>query len=524
MPKIDKLIVTNVTALRGKYGTAGVRAIRRAVAGLIRSDRRRGLVSRLLDLGSHAAMDAIGGPQVTHAPSPRENKAAIDAAYQHFVPDYLLILGSIDVVPHQDLANPLYSPDPDDDGDRHAFGDLPYACAAPYSRRIEDFRGPTRVVGRLPDITGARNPRFLLGLLRTAARYRTRPREDYQGYFGLSARVWRGSTALSLRMLTGSADDLKLSPREGPAWSNAELRPLIHFINCHGARMAPRFFGQRTSDSDDFPDAHRARNVEGRITEGTVAAAECCYGAELYDPPGADGQRGICYAYLASGAYGFLGSSTIAYGPSTSNGWADLLCRYFLEEVLRGASLGRALLEARQRYVLGMSVLHAEDLKTLAQFHLLGDPSIHPISRVRQALEQTRLFKKALARSGELPPGRGLRRDRLMRTGVLADETVGAVRPRAGGRVPGTVRQVLVAAARDGGLSAGRLRAMSFSLHDPAGRRLDRETGIHRRRPTAVHGVIGSLPGGRHGIPRIVLVSATVEHGQIVRLRRLHSR
>jgi len=109
MPKIDKLIVTNVTALRGKYGTAGVRAIRRAVAGLIRSDRRRGLVSRLLDLGSHAAMDAIGGPQVTHAPSPRENKAAIDAAYQHFVPDYLLILGSIDVVPHQDLANPARS-------------------------------------------------------------------------------------------------------------------------------------------------------------------------------------------------------------------------------------------------------------------------------------------------------------------------------------------------------------------------------------------------------------------------------
>ena len=34
MPKIDKLIVTNVTALRDKYGAAGVRAIRRAVARL----------------------------------------------------------------------------------------------------------------------------------------------------------------------------------------------------------------------------------------------------------------------------------------------------------------------------------------------------------------------------------------------------------------------------------------------------------------------------------------------------------
>jgi hypothetical protein len=524
MPKTDKLIVTNVAALRGKYGAGGVAAIRRAVARLIRSDGRRGLVTRLLDVGSGAAMAAIGAPEVTNALNVRQNKAAIDGAYRHFVPDYLLILGSLDVVPHQDLINPLYSPDPDDDNDRHAFGDLPYACEAPYSRRIEDFRGPTRVVGRLPDVTGAQDPRFLLGVLRTAARYQTRPREDYQGYFGLSARVWRGSTALSLRMLAGSSDDLKLSPREGPAWSNAELRPLLHFINCHGARMAPRFFGQRTSDSDDFPDAHLARNVEGRITEGTVAAAECCYGAELYDPPGADGQRGICYAYLASGAYGFLGSSTIAYGPSTSNGWADLLCRYFLEEVLRGASLGRALLEARQRYALGMTVLHAEDLKTLAQFSLLGDPSIHPISRVPQALEQTRLFKRALAQSGSLPPGRGLRRDRLMRTGVLVDETVGAVRPKAGVRIPGTVRQVLVAAARDSGLPPGRMRRISFTVHDPAGRRIDRQTGIRRGRPTAVHGMVGSFPSGPHGMRRIVLISATVENGRIVRLRRLHSR
>ena len=79
-----------------------------------------------------------------------------------------------------------------------------------------------------------------------------------------------------------------------------------------------------------------------------MVAAECCYGAELYDPEG--GPIGICAAYLAKGAIGFLGSTTIAYGPADSNGSADLLCRFFLESVLEGASLGRALLEARQRF------------------------------------------------------------------------------------------------------------------------------------------------------------------------------
>src|SRR5437867_6592429 len=86
MPKTDKLIVTNVAALRGKYGAAGVRAIRRAVTRLIQSDSRRGLVTRLLDVGSGPAMEAIGAPEVTNALNVHQNKSAIDGAYRHFVP------------------------------------------------------------------------------------------------------------------------------------------------------------------------------------------------------------------------------------------------------------------------------------------------------------------------------------------------------------------------------------------------------------------------------------------------------
>jgi hypothetical protein len=524
MPKIDKLIVTNFAALRAKYGAAGLAAVRRAVDELIAADAARGLTSRLVDVHSASQMRALRGRRVTDVDHREENKDAIDAIYRAITPDYLLLLGSVDVIPQQRLINPLYSDDPEADNDRSVPSDLPYACEAPYSRSIRDFRGPTRVVGRLPDLTGGRDPRFLVHLLHLAARARTRPRDAYAAYFGLSVRWWKASTALSLRTLFGSDAALKLSPPQGPNWSRAVLRPRMHFINCHGDLAAPAFFGQPNADSTSYPDAHRARHVSGRVSEGTVVAAECCYGAELYDPNLADGQRGICYAYLGSGAYGYFGSSTIAYGPSSGNGWADLLCRYFVDEVLRGASLGRAVLEARHQYALGMSMMQGEDLKTFAQFSLLGDPSIHPVGRVPQALERTKVFRAALEASGDLPPGRGLRRDRLLRTGALLDDTVGSIRPGRAKRPSAAIKKALQAAARDAGVRADRLRIMSFAVHDPAAARLYRRFKLRRETPTAVHSAMGTLKRQRNGVKRIVLVSATVERGRIVRLRRLHSR
>ena len=65
--------------------------------------------------------------------------------------------------------------------------------------------------------------------------------------------------------------------------------------------------------------AHTAPRVNGKIAKGTVAAVECRYGSELYDPTMANGQIGICSTYLSGGAYAFIGATTIAYGPSSGN-------------------------------------------------------------------------------------------------------------------------------------------------------------------------------------------------------------
>jgi hypothetical protein len=153
----------------------------------------------------------------------------------------------------------------------------------------------------------------------------------------------------------------------------------VHFINCHGRPEDPKCYGQR---GRDYPIAHTANKLVKKIMNGTVIAVECCYGAQLYDPADADMQPGICSTYLRDGAYGFFGSSTIAYGPSDGNGQADLICQYFIIEVLDGASLGEATLKARHRCPAYPRGSYDQDHGSVPPFR---DPS-HAVGSSRLAL------------------------------------------------------------------------------------------------------------------------------------------
>ncbi len=372
----DKIIVTNRKALLSKYGSKGFATIRKALAVLTAADKKRGINSRIVYLDYVTDMKKTGGKAVINTLDPRENKVAIDAVFKFFNPHYLMILGASDVVPHQDLDNTAYSQSGGDD-DAHAWGDLPYACDVPYSRDPASFVGPTRVVGRLPDLVAANEPSYLVSLLKTVADYKSRLPEDYTDYLGLSAEVWQGSTRLSLNNIFGNADKLLLAPPSGPNYPDGQLRNRMHFINCHGGTASPEFYGQRGSS---YPKSMTTKLTAGEILEGTVAAVECCYGAELYDAITLAVDLPICQSYLQQGGYGYFGSTTIAYGPSEGNGAADLICQYFLLNVLDGASIVHAALMARQQFVERTAQMDALDLKTLAQFNLLGDPSVHPIA------------------------------------------------------------------------------------------------------------------------------------------------
>jgi hypothetical protein len=375
--RIDKAIVTNLSALNEKYGDAGSQKIQAAVQNLIAADQARNLTTALYLLDDPATMRQFNTAAVTAATDAQQNKDAVDAVYRALAPDYILMLGSIDVIPHQDLKNPMFSPG--DDDDEFALGDLPYACESPYSQNPEDFYGPTRVVSRLPDITGANDPQYLIELLNIATTYKQTSAEKYRPYFGISAGVWGKSTDLSVSNIFGNTKNLKLIPPKGPMWPAALLNQSTHFINCHGAPADSRFFGQPANGAQRFPTALDATNLEHNISEGTVVAAECCYGGQLFNPSLNNGQCGICNTYLGNKAYGFFGSTTIAYGPADANDQAELICQYFLQSLLQGSSLGRATLEARQRFIHTASLDDPSNIKTIAQFNLYADPSVSPV-------------------------------------------------------------------------------------------------------------------------------------------------
>jgi len=513
--KVDKLIVTCKAALRRKYGN-GSAAVDAAIKRLIAADKGRGLVSLRVDLD--AVETGLAAAGASAAVLQRLAKSAIDKAYHRYLPDYLLIVGAPDVVPMQELANPMNAdknPENDDD-DPVVPSDLPYACEHGYAIDATKFLGPVRVVGRLPDMMGAAKPEYLVGLLAKAARARSRVRDDYRNYFSVSAFAWKDSTRTSVENLFNDASKMRLSPPSGPAWSAAALAPRLHFINCHGSDRAPKYYGQK---GDKYPTAHYSPELIGKITEGTVVAAECCYGAQLYDPARPVDKRdahvpGIAVTYLGQGAYGVFGSTTIAYGPSAGNGQADYLCQYFVQAVRDGASLGRAALEARHRFASQLSHLDPSDLKTLAQFYLLGDPSIQPLQTQAHALSRSPVFRRTFGGRSHSPGTRHFRRERAARTGHNLAHTLAAVQPSRAPAPPG-VRRVLGAIAIESGL-----RRWTISSYTVA-RGLRRRSSIGARRIYALNGNVGGRVGAGG---RVVSIIATTERGEIVHLRRVHSR
>lgn len=502
----DKLIVTHRGVLRAKYGTAGFGRIRAALADLVAADRRRGLRSQLVYLDDGPAMRARRARPVADAADQPATKAAIDALHRAEDPDYLLIVGAPDVVAQQDLANPVG----DDDPDGEVASDLPYACDVGYSRDIADFVGPTRVVGRLPDINGTSAPSdagHLVQLLRVAARYRTRSADDYADYFALSAFTWEQSTRRTLFEIFGRRD-CRTSPPAGPRFGAAALAPLAHFINCHGSEASPMFQGQ--FGRSRYPSALTTERIDGLIREGTVAAAECCYGAQMYEARTLALDLPIAQSYLAQGAYGWLGSSTVAYGPARSNGVADMLTRYFMLAVLEGASLGSALLTARQRYAEDANELDPVDLKTLAQFTLLGDPAVHPV----RSSSPTRLTSTITGSQGVRLLRRS-RRAKLKVSGeVLLQSKPTASRCRAGRAVSPAVRSALASIARSSGVGGSSFRAYPVSVP-----RLSRATHAKTTRFASRYFVAVSKRGAAPQALDLVAVVAKEVGGRIVAYR-----
>ena len=367
-----KMLVTSKNKLQFKYGKNFAK-LETLFQNLMDADKKKGLDTMLIYIDDEASATKAG-IKATKLINEKICKKAVDEIAKKHTPAYIVIVGAGDVIPFQNITNPA------EDDDVEVQSDLPYACDAPYSKTIDVFTGPTRVVGRLPDVMGVQKDiGYFKTLITNIIKQKPAGLQKYSSYFAMSASVWKKSTAMTLQTVFNDNKMLVLSPSGEPdkPVTKEILSPLIHFYNCHGAKTDPGYYGQK---GNNYPTAISSSNLIKNIAYGTVIAAECCYGAQLYDAANVKNIYSMANTYLENGAICFLGSSTIAYGPADHNSLADLFTQYFIKSILDGASSGRALLEARQKFLSESGPqLDPYELKTLAQFLLLGDPSVQPV-------------------------------------------------------------------------------------------------------------------------------------------------
>ncbi len=370
---IDKLVVVNLCALRGKYGFEAPR-IQRALNALIRADHARNIRSVLVDVSAATQLATVGAIPVADATDYVGAKRAIDALCNATAPDYVLLVGSNDLLPLVPLATPFPSTEPD----RDIPSDLPYACVEPAGSPLENYIAPSRVVGRLPDLPGHGDHHASVAfaaMIRQSTRWTSRLSDVYRNHLTISTAAWQVSTGITATGLFGIGATVLNAPPASAPWDKATLRRPLHLINLHGAPASSSWLGD-----PGFAVAIDASDLTGAIGAGTVVSCEACSGGDVFDPALSGGALPLPVAYLRNGAYGFVGPTCISYGGRRVPDAADVLCRYLVEEVLGGASIGRAFLQARQRYVTDQVIMTPADLKTLAQFVLLADPSVVPVT------------------------------------------------------------------------------------------------------------------------------------------------
>jgi len=152
----------------------------------------------------------------------------------------------------------------------------------------------------------------------------------------------------------------------------------------------------------------------------------------------------------------------------------------------------------------------------LMQFYLLGDPSAQPVAATAHSLTRTKAFRKAFG-GGQDRTVRNLRRERLEREGRNLGKSLPALRPSETGPAD-KVAAVLEALRRESGLRDDLVR-LSFEVQA----RASSPTKDHVRR---VHVIKGrrTMVEAEQRVVRIVAVVATEEEGNLLHVRRLHSR
>jgi hypothetical protein len=158
----------------------------------------------------------------------------------------------------------------------------------------------------------------------------------------------------------------------------------------------------------------------------------------------------------------------------------------------------------------------------MIQFHLFGDPSIHPVGAAPHALARTKAFKQAFRERQNTKGTRKLRRERAARTGTNLRSSLGT--PNLSDEaLPGEVKTVLESVAHESGIKS--FGAQSFTVNYPGEAMVETMKRFAPvREGRALYMVSGSRPLPKEAPGRIVIITGTVQNGQLIHMRRVHSR
>lgn len=395
-PQDDKSIKLSVTVksrLEGKYAPADLQRINDAVKAWIKADYERDIhtVHVEVDNSEDETMKEHGVTPVSDKPTAGEIKRVIDELWEKITPTphYLVLFGGHDIVPMFVVPNPsnLFK---DEDLDKNVSTDNPYASSEPFSEDDQNsYLVPDRVIGRIPDMVSDGDPAWFVDYLATATKWESKPKSFYKETYVICTDEAKeaGKQCVQKAFSTPTLPPLICPPVSGtsPPPARARLSSRLHMIKCHGNKKDATFWGFLESDEnkEDPRPAITSATLKECIEPRTVVATMCCYGAQIFSPKDPDTWP-LASTYLRKGALGYVGSTMMAWvGLDTMSG-ADWIVTAYLKSVLEGESIGLAFLKSKQDYhrhdgIRGQ-VIDVQGEKTLIEYVLLGDPSIHPVS------------------------------------------------------------------------------------------------------------------------------------------------
>lgn len=528
-----KLCVTSRGNLKAKYSTAKLKQLDAAMQKWIAADRKRGIHTIYVALDNAAAMAKYGVPAIAGAVTAVRAKRAIDKLWKKLQPDYLVILGAQDIIPYFEVPNPSRN---DDDTDAVVPTDNPYASDRAFTTADHaSYLAPSRVCGRIPDMLGNGDPGWLTRYLARAAAYKPQQAGFFAKPYTICCKEWQRAGKKSVAHFGADPTKLLISPPADDHSAQAHLKATLHMIKCHGAELDPRFFGQA---GEKFPIALHSKTLGKKLSKHTVAAAMCCYGAQVYSPEDpATAQKGawpLASTYLRNGALGFAGSTMIAWVGDSEMMCADWIVAGFLKAVLGGASLGRAFLDAKLGYFQWLQqqgqTPDVADEKTMLEFVLLGDPALHPV--IANAVPGATNRKVAAAMFAS-PATANERRQRRVVRARLATNICRELPTRSGYHAPplDKLRRLTKQAARLTDTENGQVKLtgapsiaqkITHGTNKAGSKRI--AAGMHVTATVDTYQYYWSDRVDKNGIKRIRLVKMETDaNGMLLRSRVLHS-